>query len=89
MLTSLVPVFVVSLAEHEKRRFFLWSTPIYGCGMQAARTLVPEPTVNRKTCTKCKLNKPAADFFRFKFSSDGLQSYCKACSSSTPHDASL
>jgi len=45
--------------------------------MQAARTLVPEPTVNRKTCTKCKLNKPSSDFFRFKFSSDGLQSYCK------------
>ena len=46
---------------------------------QAARTLVPEPTVSRKTCTKCKLNKSASDFFRFKFSSDGLQSYCKVC----------
>lgn len=33
--------------------------------------------MERKTCTKCKLNKASADFFRFKFSSDGLQSYCK------------
>lgn len=49
------------------------------CCAQAARTLVPEPTVERKTCTKCKHNKAATDFFKFKFSSDGLQSYCKVC----------
>ena len=50
---------------------------LVACSAQAARTLVPEPTVERKTCTKCKHNKAAADFFKFKFSSDGLQSYCK------------
>jgi len=44
---------------------------------QAARTMVAEPTVAEKRCTKCRELKSAADFFRFKFSSDGLQSYCK------------
>lgn len=59
----------------------------YGaCSAQAARTLVPEPTVERKTCTKCKLHKLSSDFFRFKFSSDGLQSYCKVRSFTIPCD---
>lgn len=30
-----------------------------------------------KKCTKCRLTKASSEFFRFKFSSDGLQSYCK------------
>jgi ABC-type sulfate transport system substrate-binding protein len=39
--------------------------------------MVAEPTVLQKRCTKCRVTKAASEFFRFKFSSDGLQSYCK------------
>jgi hypothetical protein len=51
----------------------------HGCitVMQNARTMVSEPTVVHKRCTKCRITKAASEFFRFKFSSDGLQSYCK------------
>jgi hypothetical protein len=45
--------------------------------LQNARTMVAEPTVLQKRCTKCRVTKAASEFFRFKFSSDGLQSYCK------------
>lgn len=44
---------------------------------QAARTAVLMPTVVEKRCTKCRTTKPSELFFRFKNSSDGLQSYCK------------
>lgn len=44
---------------------------------QAARTAVLQPTVLEKRCTKCRQTKPSEHFFRFKNSSDGLQSYCK------------
>lgn len=45
--------------------------------LQNARTMVSEPTVMHKRCTKCRITKSSSEFFRFKFSSDGLQSYCK------------
>ena len=38
-----------------------------------------EPTVEAKTCTKCKLIKPKADFCTNRKSPDGLGSWCKAC----------
>ena len=39
--------------------------------------MVTVPTVVEKRCTKCRVLKQSTDFFKFKFSSDGLQSYCK------------
>jgi hypothetical protein len=32
-----------------------------------------------KECRRCKVSKPAADFYASKMTADGLQSYCKAC----------
>lgn len=32
-----------------------------------------------KTCSKCKLEKPASDFVTMKKSKDGLSCYCKPC----------
>ena len=39
--------------------------------------MVTVPTVAEKRCTKCRVLKQSTEFFKFKFSSDGLQSYCK------------
>jgi hypothetical protein len=37
--------------------------------------------MDAKTCRKCGISKPTADFYRQKTSSDGLGSYCKECQS--------
>jgi hypothetical protein len=37
------------------------------------------PTVERKQCSKCHMEKPATEFDRYKRTADGLQSQCKAC----------
>lgn len=37
------------------------------------------PTVESKQCSKCHIEKPAAEFDRYKRTADGLQSQCKIC----------
>lgn len=41
--------------------------------------MVEEPTVQAKTCSRCHLEKPSTEFDRYKRTTDGLQSQCKAC----------
>ena len=44
-----------------------------------ALPVVEQPTVTSKTCSRCRMQKPASDFDRYKRTADGLQSQCKAC----------
>lgn len=37
------------------------------------------PTVERKQCSKCHIEKPSNEFDRYKRTADGLQSQCKSC----------
>ena len=41
--------------------------------------MVEQPTVTSKTCSRCRMQKPASEFDRYKRTADGLQSQCKAC----------
>jgi hypothetical protein len=40
---------------------------------------VPEPTVEAKVCSHCKLTKDASEFSRSTNANSGLQSWCKDC----------
>jgi hypothetical protein len=40
---------------------------------------VEQPLVEEKLCAKCRSVQPQSDFYPDRHSSDGLQSYCKAC----------
>ena len=44
-----------------------------------ALPVVEQPTVTSKTCSRCRMQKPASEFDRYKRTADGLQSQCKAC----------
>jgi hypothetical protein len=44
-----------------------------------AARYVPEPTVEHKMCPKCRVLKPASEFWRSTHNNSGLQTYCKEC----------
>lgn len=41
------------------------------------KVLVTTPTVDAKSCTRCRQHKPASEFYRQNTSHDGLRSWCK------------
>ena len=41
------------------------------------KVLVTTPTVDAKSCTRCRKHKPASEFYRQNTSHDGLRSWCK------------
>lgn len=58
------------------------------CGLEARRRRVARQRAERlalvqndgtKRCVRCETSKPLSEFYRNSHSSDGYQSYCKAC----------
>ena len=47
--------------------------------IREALPMTEVPTVERKQCSKCHIEKPSNEFDRYKRTADGLQSQCKSC----------
>ena len=39
----------------------------------------PQPMVSEQECTRCRLTKPASDFYYVPTAAKGLKKQCKAC----------
>ena len=64
----------VCVAKHPYRL----EAALQGC-IKDALPVVEQPTVQAKTCSRCHAEKPSTEFDRYKRTTDGLQSQCKAC----------
>ena len=64
----------VCVAKHAHRL----EAALQGC-IKDALPVVEQPTVQAKTCSRCHAEKPSTEFDRYKRTTDGLQSQCKAC----------